>query len=128
MQAAEVVRDEMREHVRNVVALSTESRKTALYFAAKVLGLPVCRVEAMFYRKARTIHAHEADQIRAYVEAAHNLIEKRAEYERQRAAFVGEAHLSLVRLAPAPLVGTEVSEAASKEAVTEAATVKRGRS
>jgi len=119
---AEAVRSEMRQHVSAIAALAPEdSRKAALAFAAKVLRLPVGRVKCLFYGEARRIDAHEADQVRAYVQAAQQLIDSRAAYEKQRAEFVA-SHPRLARLAPRPLVPDEVSEAA-EEAV--APTAKR---
>lgn len=119
---AEGIRCEMQEKVRDVVGLAADdSRKAALAFAARVLNLPFDRVRRLFYGQARRIEAHEADQIRAYVEAATKLIEARADYERQRRAFLAEAHPALVRLAPREIVAEEVSETVSES------TVARGR-
>lgn len=114
---AEAVRDEMQRHVGAVAALVPDGgRKSALQFAANILKLPYGRVRALFYGEARRIEAHEADQIRAYVEAATKLIEARADYERQRRAFIAEAHPAVLRMAPTVLVGKEVSQG-STEAV-----------
>lgn len=116
---ADGVRAEMQEKVRDVVALAADdSRKAALAFASRVLNLPFDRVRRLFYGQARRIEAHEADQIRAYVEAATKLIEARADYEKLRRAFLAEAHPALVRLAPCPLVAEEVSETVSESTVT----------
>lgn len=105
---AEAVRHEMQRHVKDVAALApNDSRKSALAFAASVLRLPYERVRSLFYGNARRIDAHEADQIRAYVQAATELIEARADYERQRAQFVS-THPGLARLAPPPLARDEV--------------------
>jgi hypothetical protein len=109
---AEAVRAEMRQHVSAIAALAPEdSRKAALTFAAKLLRLPVGRVKCLFYGEARRIDAHEADQVRAYVQAAQQLIDSRAAYEKQRAEFVA-SDLRLDRLVPRPLVSDEVSAAA----------------
>jgi hypothetical protein len=114
--AAEGVRVEMQERVRDVAALAAEdSRKAALVFAARVLGLPFDRVRRLFYGQARRIEAHEADQIRAYCEAATKLIEARADYEKQRREFLAEAHPGVLRLAPRWLVGEKVSEIAERK-------------
>jgi hypothetical protein len=111
---AEAVRDEMRGHVRAVAELvPEESRKAALRFAANVLRLPYCRVKSLFYGEARRIDAHEADKIRAYVQAAAKLIQARADYEKQRAEFLA-AGAPLVRLAPRPLPRTETVAAAEE--------------
>lgn len=75
------------------------------------------------YGEARRIDAHEADQVRAYVQAAQQLIDARADYERQRREFV-ESHPALARFAPSPIPRTQALEEA-EEAV--AAAVKRGR-
>lgn len=126
--AAEAVRDEMRQRVRDIAALSPEdSRKAALAFAAKVLRLPFSRVKCLFYGEARRIEAHEADQVRAYVAAAHKLIEARAEYETLRRQYVETASSQaphLVGKAPRVLADDDLSQAAQ---ATVAAPVKRGR-
>lgn len=110
---AEAVRDEMQEHVRAVAALGpADNRKAALQFAAKVLCLPFSRVHCLFYGKARRVEAHEADQIRAYVQATEKLIQARAKYEADRKAFL-EAHPSMGRFAPGPLAEPAVPEAAA---------------
>ena len=115
---AEAVRAEMRQHISAIAALAPgDSRKAALGFAAKVLRLPFGRVKCLFYGEARRIDAHEADQVRAYVQAAQQLIDKKADYERQRREFV-EAHPRLARLAPRPSVPDEVSEAAEQAVIT----------
>jgi len=114
---AEAVRAEMQRHIGAIAALAPEdSRKAALAFVARVLRLPVGRVKCLFYGEARRIDAHEADQVRAYVQAAQQLIDSRAAYEKQRAEFVA-SHPRLARLSPRPLVPDEVSQAA-EEAVT----------
>lgn len=95
---------EMRAHVRLITALAPEdSRKSALRFAAMVLRLPFYRVKKLYYGEARRVDAHEADRIRAYVDQAQDLIQKRAEYEAERARFIAEAHPALARLAPPAL-------------------------
>jgi hypothetical protein len=112
---AEAVRAEMRQHVSAIAALAPEdNRKAALTFAAKVLRLPFARVKCLFYGEARRIDAHEADQVRAYVQAAQQLIEARADYEAQRIAYLANAHPALVHLAPRPSVPDEISEAAEE--------------
>jgi hypothetical protein len=111
---AEAVRAEMRQHISAIAALAPEdSRKAALAFAARVLRLPFGRVKCLFYGEARRIDAHEADQVRAYVQAAQQLIDSRAAYEKQRAEFV-ESHPRLARLVPRPSVPDEVSQAAEQ--------------
>jgi len=120
---AEAVRAEMQRHIGIIAALAPEdSRKAALAFVARVLRLPVGRVKCLFYGEARRVDAHEADQVRAYVQAAQQLIDSRAAYEKQRAEFVA-SHPRLARLSPPPVVPDEVSQAA-EQAV--AATAKRG--
>lgn len=114
---ADIVHDEMRGHVRGIVDLSTDSRKAALAFAAKVLRLPFSRVKKLYYGEPLAVRAHEADQIRAFAEAASQLIKARAEYESKRAAFLAEAHPTLARLVPPPLVGEEVSEKVAESTV-----------
>jgi hypothetical protein len=100
---AAAVREEMRRHVADMAALAaTTSRKEALRFAANLLHLPYGRVRSLFYGEARSVQAHEADQIRAYVQAAIDLIQARADYEKQRADFLA-AHPRLARLVPGPL-------------------------
>ena len=109
---AEAVRAEMQRHIGAIAALAPEdSRKAALAFVARVLRLPVGRVKCLFYGEARRIDAHEADQVRAYVQAAQQLIDSRAAYEKQRAEFVA-SHPRLARLVPRPAVPDEVSQAA----------------
>lgn len=101
---AEAIRSEMRERVRTIAALSAEdNRKAALRFTAMVLRLPYDRVRRLFYGEARRVDAHEADQIRAYCEQAQDLIQRRAEYEAERARFIAEAHPALAKLAPPTL-------------------------
>lgn len=110
---ADAVRNEMRQHVKDVAALAPNNgRKDALRFAANILRLPYGRVKSLFYGEARRIDAHEADQIRAYVQAATELIEARADYEKQRADFLA-THPRLACLLPRALEGQEVSEAAA---------------
>lgn len=100
---ADAVRAEMLAHVQTIAGLAPEdSRKAALRFTARLLGLPFARVKAHYYGEARQVPAHEADQVRAYVAAAEKLIEARAKYEAERAAFC-EAHPALARLAPPAL-------------------------
>lgn len=109
---ADATRLEMQQKVRDVVALAADSsRKAALDFAARVLRLPYDRVRRIYYGQARCIQTHESDQIRAYVEAAHKLIEARARYEVERDAFLAASHPAVAQLAPGPLDGPAVSEA-----------------
>lgn len=110
---AEAVRDEMRQHVGSVVALAPESRKAGLTLAAKLLRLPVGRVRSLFYGEARRIDAHEADQVRAYVRAAQELIQARADVERQRDEFIA-THPALARFAPPALARTQALEEAEQ--------------
>lgn len=106
---AEATRSEMRERVRSVVALSPEDgRKAALSFAAGVLGMPYARVRRLYYGDARRVEAHEADQIRAYCDAAQEIIEARQKYERERLEFLKTARPSLARLAPPALTDKPV--------------------
>lgn len=112
---AEAVRSEMRQRVRDITALAPEdSRKAALRFTASVLRLPYDRVRRLFYGEARRVEAHEADQIRAYCEAAQKLIDARAKYEAERAEFLRSARPSLARLSPPSLPDVEVQEAPVK--------------
>lgn len=113
MSGAVAVRDEVQQRVREVVALADGNRKSAIAFAARVLNLPFDRVRRMYYGQARMIHAHEADQIRAYVTAAQELIEARAAYEAQRASFL-KSHPALARFAPRPLPRTPALEEAEQ--------------
>lgn len=107
MSGAAAVRNEMQQRVRDIAALADGNRKAAIAFAAKVLNLPFDRVRRLYYGQARRIEAHEADRIRAYVEAAAKLIEARADYEKQRREFV-ERHPVLSRLAAASVSRVEV--------------------
>lgn len=117
---AEAVREEMQGHISSLVALVPEgSRKTALSYAARVLGLPFGRVRSLYYGEARRIDAHEADKVRAYVQAAQKLIDARADYERQRLDFLA-ANPALARFAPGPLPRTQALEEA-EQAVADAA-------
>lgn len=99
---AEAVAAEMRGHVSNILAFARpeDNRKSAIAFAARVLGLPFNRVRDIYYGNARLIGAHEADRIRAYVQAASKLMEARRRYEEAREDFVAAAP-RLARLAPA---------------------------
>ena len=100
---AERVAAEMRGHVSNVVALCPgESRKQALAYAAKLLRLPLSRVKCLFYGEARRIEAHEADQIRAYVQQAEDLFKAQRKYEQDRLDYIS-AHPIMGRLAPPSL-------------------------
>lgn len=111
----EATRSEMRQHVRLVAGLALEeNRKAAFAFAAKVLGLSYQRVRAYFYDEVRQVPAHEADKIRAYVQAAEKLIEAREQYEAERRAFLAEAHPVVAGLAPGAL--GRKTNAACKEA------------
>lgn len=113
---ADAIRSEMQERVRTIAALSPEdSRKAALRFTAGILRMPYDRVRRLFYGEARCIEAHEADQIRAYFDAAHKLIEARERYDAERAAFLAEAHPVLARLAP-PQVSRETGAACEEAA------------
>lgn len=114
MSCADVVRTEMQERVRDIAALAPEaSRKAAIDFAARVLRMPFERVRNVYYGRARRIEAHEADQIRAYCEAANKLLEAREQYEAYRQSFLRD-HPALARFAPGPLPapgpGPEASE------------------
>lgn len=101
---AEATREEMQQHLRDVVALAPEdSRKTALAFAASLLKLDFERARALYYGRARRIEAHEADQIRAYVQQAETLIQARHEYEQRRQEFLANAPRFMARLAPPAL-------------------------
>jgi hypothetical protein len=119
MHSADIVQGELRGHVRSIVEISTASRKTALSFAAKVLGLPFSRVKKLYYGEPLAVRAHEADQIRAYVEAATALIQARADYEEKRAEYLKAAGSRLARLAPSALDADEVpqSGATAQQAV-----------
>ncbi len=101
---AEATRSEMQERVRTIAALAPEGgRKAALRFTALVLRMPYDRVRRLFYGEARRIDAHEADRIRAYVNQAQDLIQKRAAYEAERLEFIKTAHPALARLSPPSL-------------------------
>ncbi len=107
---AEAVCAEMQGHVQRVAALAPEdSRKAALTFTARVLRLPIARVKALFYGEARRIEAHEADQIRAYVQAAEKLITARADYEALRQQYLA-ANSDADRAVPGPLARTQTVE------------------
>jgi hypothetical protein len=107
MSSAEIVRNEMQQSVREIAALADGNRKAAIAFAARALNMPFDRVRRIFYRDAYRIEAHEADRIRAYIQAAHDLIEARADYEKQRREFV-ERHPVLSLLGAAPVSRVEV--------------------
>lgn len=125
MSCAAEVRTEMQRHVRAITALAPEdSRKAAISFAANVLRMPFDRVRRLFYGQARRVEAHEADRIRAYVEAAHKLIEARAAYESLRAEYLAEAGPVMRRLAPPALEGSAVQEGGAKGGNDEALTVR----
>lgn len=128
MPTADIVHGELRGHVRSIVEISTDSRKTALAFAAKVLGLPFSRVKKLYYGEPLAVRAHEADMIRAYVEAAHKLIETKEHYDALRRQYLAAAPPALARFAPRALPNDEVSQAAQAavDGAAEAAPVKRG--
>lgn len=120
MSDAAIVRDDICRKVRDVVALGDGNRKSAFAFAARVLNLPFDRVRRLYYGQARRIEAHEADQIRAYVQAAEKLIRAREEYGALRQQFLSNAAPSLARLVPPPAREDEVSQAAREAATTAA--------
>lgn len=113
MSGATAVRHEMQERVREIAALADGNRKAAIAWAAKVLNLPFDRVRRLYYGQARRIEAHEADQIRAYVEQASALIQSRADFEAQRAAFIRNRP-ALARLVPPALARTQALEEAEQ--------------
>lgn len=106
---AAATRAEMQQHVRSVASLApSEGRKAAIAFAASILKLPYGRVRSLFYGLAGRIDAHEADQIRAYVKHAEQIIEARDKYEDERRQFLANipsfmARLSAPSLADAPI-------------------------
>lgn len=107
---ADATRAELREHVLHIAATAPEDgRKAALRFTASVLKLPYPRIKAWFYNEVRRVEAHEADQIRAYFDAATKLIEARAEYEEKRKSFLAE-HPRLARMVPGPLEDEAVQQ------------------
>lgn len=113
---AEAVRAELRQRVRDITALAPEdSRQAALRFTASVLKLPYIRVKRWYYDEVSgSPPAHEADQIRAYYEQAKQLIDKRAEFEAQRRAFIA-AHPVMGRLAPPTLPPVETQPALKRK-------------
>lgn len=114
---ADITRAELRQRVLDIAATAPEeSRKAALRFTAGVLRLPYSRIKAWFYDEVRRVEAHEADQIRAYFEAATKLIEARAEYEAKRRSFLA-THPALARFAPGPLEGLAVQDDPEEPAV-----------
>lgn len=103
----ESVRDEMQGKVAAIVDIAPHrNRKAAIAWTAKNLCLPFGRVRSLFYGEARRIDAHEADKIRAYVEAAEKMMNARAEYEATRADFIRN-YPRLSRFVPGPLGGSE---------------------
>ena len=107
---ADATRAEIRQRVLDIAALAPEdSRKAALRFTASVLGLPFARVKRWYYDEVRRVEAHEADQIRAYFDAAQKLIQARADYEALRREYLATAHPSLARFAPGALDGKEAA-------------------
>lgn len=99
--SADATRADVRRCVLDIAALAPEeSRKAALQFTASVLRLPFARVKRWYYDEVRRVEAHEADQIRAYFDAAQKLIQARADYEALRREYLATAHPSLVRFAP----------------------------
>jgi hypothetical protein len=113
---ASATKDEMQRHLRDVVALVPENnRKVALAFAASVLKLDFERARALYYGRARRIEAHEADQIRAYVQQAETLIKARQEYEQRRQEFLANAPRFMAVLAPPALPPVEVREEVAAE-------------
>lgn len=108
---SEADRTEMRDHVGAIVSLVPDrSRKAAIQFAAGLLRLPVGRVKSLFYGEARRIDAHEADQIRAYVQQAETLIRDRQDYENRLASFLSSAPRFVARLSPPSLPPVEVRQ------------------
>ena len=107
----EAVAAEMTERVRTLASLaSDDGRKAAIGFVAAVLGLPFGKVKRLFYGEVRGVPAHEADKIRAYCEAAAELIQARADYVAQRREFLASAGPIMARLAPPQASGTHIPE------------------
>lgn len=114
----EATRAEMQQRVKDVAAIAPEQgRKAALAYAARLLGLPAGRVKAIYYGEARRIDAHEADQIRAYYQAAQALIEARHDYETRRSNFLRD-HPRLAWIYPPALGGGELSAEAAAAAAS----------
>lgn len=109
---AEAVRDELTGNVKALVDSAPGATvKERLRSAARYLGLPFSRVQDYWHGEVRRIEAHEADQIRAYYQAAQELIEARQAYDQLRRDFL-QNHPRLSRLVPGPLEADEVSAAA----------------
>lgn len=104
MPTAAAVRAEMTGKVRQLAGTSTEtSVKGRLRALARHLGLSPGRIAKYWYGLIPCPPAHEADQIRAYYQAAQELIEARAAYEKRRDNFVRD-HRNLAFAVPSPIV------------------------
>lgn len=112
--AAEAVRAEISEHVTTIVGFAPgDSRKAAIAWAARVLGMTYSRVRTLLYGTAEP-WAHEADKIRAYVTAAQKLIEARDAYDATRREYLclAASDPRLLAKTPDPLPRTPLSEVA----------------
>jgi len=81
---AETVRTELIAKIRELVNIAPGNTvKERLRATARHLDLPFSRVQNFWYDEAHKIEAHEADRIRAYYEAAKEIVDAKAEYERR---------------------------------------------
>jgi hypothetical protein len=118
---AEVVREELQSHIKDLAQTSLEpSVKGKLRDLARHIGLSAGRVSKYFYGEVPTPPAHEADQIRAYYEAAIDLIEARKAYAARRESFLTN-YPRLARLYPPALKDTALTNEAAAVAASELA-------
>jgi hypothetical protein len=118
---AAAVSEEMATRIRELTYTSPEpSVKGRLRDIARHIDMSTSRVEKYFYGLVPTPPAHEADQIRAYYEAAIELIEARKSYAAQRERFLRN-HSRLAWLYPPTLNDTALSNEAAVAAASELA-------
>lgn len=118
---AEAVRERLTEQVKEIVEVSPgNSVKERLRTAARYLGMPFSRVQDYLYGEVRLPPAHEADQIRAYYQAARELVEARNAYEERRSRFLRN-HPNFARFVPSALEDDELSAEAGAAAASELA-------
>lgn len=118
---AEAVSAELTASIKTLVEVEPGGTvKERTRSTARHLGMPFGRIRKYFYGEVVCPPAHEADQIRAYYNAAQELIEARKAYEKLRGDFLRD-NPSLARFAPGPLKDTDISNAARLAAESELA-------
>jgi hypothetical protein len=107
---AEGVRAELTARIRETVKASPgDTVKARLRSAARMIGLPVGRIQDYWHGEVRRIEAHEADQIRhrAWIAKQQRIAKLEADYrELRRELLAGPAWV--VAVAPPALGGEDV--------------------